>query len=304
MNETPTYAELVNNQCYVTANTQKYQGLVYFSVSGTRYNGETLLEKEPTVQTELKVDYSVADGVPAPPPDPDIYAELLAKLGKTFQDIGTVTVDTLAEGEPATVTIVKDTEDETLANFTFGIPTGATYAGYRFFYPGSASLAAGWYDSIVAIPDANTLTFTAPGADFGSQSINAAAAYTTATNLPSGLTIPANTLVEDVSLRLSAPVASSNTAATKTIRPFLGVSSLAPASSGTTFNCGVKEWVLTPTDSGLLVGSPVRGDNTGSGGIASLAVNFNTELTVLIQVTVSAAADFIAVVSSPKLVIF
>jgi len=185
-----------------------------------------------------------------------------------------------------------------------GIPTGATYAGYRFFYPGSANLVAGWYDSIVAIPDANTLTFTAPGADFGSQSINAAAAYTTATNLPSGLTIPANTLVEDVSLRLSAPVASSNTAATKTIRPFLGVSSLAPASSGTTYNCGVKEWVLTPTDSGLLVGSPVRGDNTGSGGIASLAVNFNTELTVLIQVTVSAAADFIAVVSSPKLVIF
>lgn len=185
-----------------------------------------------------------------------------------------------------------------------GILTGATYAGYRFFYPGSANLVAGWYDSISAIPDANTLTFTAPGADFGSQSINAAAAYTTATNLPSGLTIPANTLVEDVSLRLSAPVASSNTAATKTIRPFLGVSTIAPAHSGTTYNCGVKEWELTPTDSGLLVGSSVSGNNTGSGGISSLAVNFNKELTVLIQLSVSAAADFIAVVSSPKLVIF
>lgn len=185
-----------------------------------------------------------------------------------------------------------------------GILTGATYAGYRFFYPGSANLAAGWYDSIVSIPDANTLTFTAPGPDFGSQSINAAAAYTTATNLPSGLTIPANTLVEDVSIRLSAPVASLNTAATKTIRPFLGALAIAPANSGTTYNCSVKEWVLTPTDSGLLVGSLVSGGNTGSGGIASLAVNFNTELTVLIQLSVSAAADFIAVVSSPKLVIF
>lgn len=182
-----------------------------------------------------------------------------------------------------------------------GILTGATYAGYRFFYPGSASLAAGWYDSIVSIPDANTLTFTAPGPDFASESINAAAAYTTATNLPSGLTIPANTLVEDVSLRLSAPVASLNTAATKTIRPFLGVSPIASPNFGTTYNCGFKEWVLTPTDSGLLVGSLVSG---GTSGIASLAVNFNKELTVLIQLSVSAAADFIAVVSSPKLVIF
>jgi len=185
-----------------------------------------------------------------------------------------------------------------------GILTGATYAGYRFFYPGSADLVAGWYDSISAIPDANTLTFTAPGADFVSQSINAAAAYTTATNLPSGLTIPANTLVEDVSLRLSAPVASSNTAATKTIRPFLGVSGIAPAHSGTTYNCGVKEWELTPTDSGLLVGSLVSGGNTGSGAIFTLGASFNKELTVLIQLNVSAAADFIAVVSSPKLVIF
>ncbi len=185
-----------------------------------------------------------------------------------------------------------------------GILTGATYAGYRFFYPGSANLVAGWYDSIVAIPDANTLTFTAPGADFGSQSINSAAAYTTATNLPSGLTIPANTLVEDASLKLSISVASLNTAATKTVRPFLGTSSIASSASGTTFNCGVKEWGFTPTDSGLLVGSLVAAGNAGSGLIASLAVNFNTELTVLIQLNVSAAADFVAIVSSPKLVIF
>ena len=64
-----------------------------------------------------------------------------------------------------------------------GITTGSNYVGFRFFYPGSAGLTAGWYDSIVSIPDANTITFNAPGANFGSQSVNGAAAYTTLTSV-------------------------------------------------------------------------------------------------------------------------
>lgn len=81
----------------------------------------------------------------------------------------------------------------TVAATAHGITTGATYVGFRFFYPGSANLAAGWYDSIVEVANANTLTFTAPGPDFASESVNGAAAYTTLTAITS-VVIPGGTI--------------------------------------------------------------------------------------------------------------
>ena len=56
----------------------------------------------------------------------------------------------------------------TIAATAHGITTGTSFVGYRFYYPGSPSLAAGWYDSILTIPDANTITFSAIGEDFTS----------------------------------------------------------------------------------------------------------------------------------------
>ncbi len=74
-----------------------------------------------------------------------------------------------------------------------GVTTGTTYVGFRFYYPGSPSLVAGWYDSISTIPDANTITFSSNGPDFASESINGGAAWTTITDIISVI-IPANTL--------------------------------------------------------------------------------------------------------------
>ena len=82
-----------------------------------------------------------------------------------------------------------------------GITTGSTYVGCRYFYPGSPSLAACWYDSILTVPDAHTLTFSATGADFGSESVNGGAAYTTATDINS-LIIPGNSLKDQSKVRL------------------------------------------------------------------------------------------------------
>ncbi len=73
-----------------------------------------------------------------------------------------------------------------------GITTGAQFVGCRFFYPGSSSLSAGMYDSILSIPDANTLTFSATGSNFGSESINGGAAWVTTTDLISTV-IPGGT---------------------------------------------------------------------------------------------------------------
>lgn len=59
-------------------------------------------------------------------------------------------------------TAARTSDIVTVTATAHGITTGTTYVGFRFFYPGSPSLAAGWYDSIVSIPDANTITFNAP----------------------------------------------------------------------------------------------------------------------------------------------
>ena len=74
-----------------------------------------------------------------------------------------------------------------------GITTGTSYVGFRFYYPGSPSLVAGWYDSILSIPDANTITFSSSGSDFASESINGGAAWTTITDVTSVI-IPGGSL--------------------------------------------------------------------------------------------------------------
>jgi len=58
-----------------------------------------------------------------------------------------------------------------------GIPA-TTFNGYHFYYPGSTSLAAGWYADFQRT-GADTVTFSAPlAADFASESVNGGAAVT------------------------------------------------------------------------------------------------------------------------------
>ena len=75
-----------------------------------------------------------------------------------------------------------------------GIPQNSLFTGFRFFYPGSPYLAAGWYDSIVSIVDANTITFNAPGSNFSSEEINTGNPYINLFKRIVKFCIPANTL--------------------------------------------------------------------------------------------------------------
>ena len=109
----------------------------------------------------------------------------------------------------------------TIAATGHGITTGTTYVGYRYFYPGSPSLSAGWYDSILTIPDANTITFYAPGTDFGSESINSGAAYTTTTDLTS-ITIPGGTLKANSKASVCLLRGGDTTAVNKTLYMLFG----------------------------------------------------------------------------------
>jgi len=93
---------------------------------------------------------------PAPFPGfaPRILAALVASSTAACTS-GVVTVTATAHGIPATL-----------------------FDGYEFYYPGSASLSAGWYGSL-SRTGANTLTFSASGvANFSSESVNAAAVVT------------------------------------------------------------------------------------------------------------------------------
>ena len=159
----------------------------------------------------------------------------------------------------------------TVAATSHGITTGATYQGFRFFYPGSPNLAAGWYDSIVSVPDANTLTFSAPGPDFANESINAGAAYTLITEM-ANITIPPGTLKPGSRLTTNFLRYGDSTSTTKSVRNVLqgtsiGASFATTSPSGwhrisslcrsTTEFIGVSanDGALTPTISAVSVGN-------------------------------------------------
>jgi len=183
----------------------------------------------------------------------------------------------------------------TITATAHGITTGATYQGFRFFYPGSASLAAGWYDSIVSIPDVNTLTFSAPGADFGSQSINAAAAYTTLTSLCS-VVVPGGTIRPYGRLTSNAFRSGDNTATTKNIRNLIGTSQLG-LSSTTTASQGAYRVSITFDDAGKAYAAAAQ-DQTGAGTLASGTFDLSLDQTFSLQGSVSAAAGFFTLISA------
>lgn len=124
----------------------------------------------------------------------------------------------------------------TVAATSHGITTGTTYQGFRFFYPGSPNLAAGWYDSIVSVPDANTLTFSAPGPDFADESINAGAAYTLVTEM-ANITIPAGMIKPGSRLTTNFLRYGDSTSTTKSLRNILQGTTIG-ASHATTSSFG------------------------------------------------------------------
>lgn len=182
-----------------------------------------------------------------------------------------------------------------------GVPN--TYNGFRFFYPGSPTLAAGWFDNATFV-DANTITFASTGVDFGSESVNAGAAYVTATNIPNSIIIPAGYILDDTVGQLIVNTTSINTAASKTIRPFLGAQSFGPLQTGSTYFCGTKVWGFSMVNATQVSGLLYSNGNAGSGNISVISFNTAIDNAILLQLTVSAAQDFVAITGNPKIVLF
>ena len=177
----------------------------------------------------------------------------------------------------------------TITATAHGVPTGANYIGFRFFYPGSPSLAAGWYDSITDV-QTNTISFSAPGANFGSESVNGAAIYTTLTSIIA-TTIPAGTIKSGSRITSNIYRTGDTTAATKNLRNLIGAAQLGLSAATTAPSGTHKVSVIFEDGFGL---SAAAQDGILSSSLPRSAIDFSIDQTFGISGSVSAAAGFIA----------
>ncbi len=180
----------------------------------------------------------------------------------------------------------------TVAATSHGITTGATYVGFRFFYPGSANLVAGWYDSIVEVANANTLTFTAPGPDFASESVNGAAAYTTLTAFIT-MTLPALTFKPGNRLTVNVFRSGDTSATAKNIRGVLGAFNMGLGAVTTAPHGTHRISIYGEEGNKQLCSSSVDGATAGS--LSSTNLDPSAESILSVSGNAAAAAAFLAI---------
>ena len=185
----------------------------------------------------------------------------------------------------------------TITATAHGITTGSTYQGFRFFYPGSANLSAGWYDSIVSIPDANTLTFSAPGPDFASESVNGAAAYTSLTAITS-VTIPGGTLKSGSRITSQFFRFGDSTAATKAVRNVFGVAQLGLSTATTGPAATHRLTISVETDTPPLSSrsyAPAGYDGAVWNSLSSAGIDLTIDQSFGLHGSISAAGGFLTI---------
>ena len=178
----------------------------------------------------------------------------------------------------------------TIAATAHGIPTGSTYVGFRFFYPGSASLAAGWYDSITDV-QTNTISFNAPGANFGSENVNGGVAYTTLTTINS-LIIPAGTVKPNTRITTNILRSGDTTTVTKTVRNVFSTRQLGVGTQTTGPQCWHRMSIHCDETGGLAV---ANNDGAGAISLATGTIDFSVDQTFSISGSLSAASGFLVV---------
>lgn len=193
-------------------------------------------------------------------------------------------------------TAVRSSNIVTVTATAHGVPTGSTYLGFRFFYPGSPSLAAGWYDSITDV-QANTISFNAPGANFSSESVNGAAIYTTETTVWSG-TLPANTLTKGSEMFHRALKSCTNSANNHFLKCKIGAGNIFHSANPT--NTAANAWsvgyvTLFDTTKAAMVSGSMASGNSGMN-ITTIDSGVDQPLSVTLQL--AAASEFITIISS------
>lgn len=203
--------------------------------------------------------------IPFPGFAPRLLASLVASSTAACAS-GVVTVTATSHAIPATV-----------------------FDGWEFYYPGSPSLAAGFYSGF-SRTGVHTCTFSAPlSVDFASESVNAGAAFTSEVTFVSAY-IPAKLL--SVGNRIQVPLYrhSNSTAGSKTTRIKIGSETLSSnANTSTTAIIGTSSLEAFIVSPALSYGhSSTSGVLTAT--INSAAIDINVSQVLSVSGTLSAAA--------------
>ena len=171
----------------------------------------------------------------------------------------------------------------------------AAYDEFAVYYPGSLSLAAGWYGNVLYV-DANTFKFGAPGsADFTSESINSGNAFVDEITVSSSV-IQANTFVgnQTCSARMFCRTDAASTSKTTRLKIGTDLISSGLVSSGS--GSGYSEL-------GFAVSIPTRAhgiaarNHTFSSTRYDVTINPTANLTLNVTAQCGAAATVIAFIA-------
>ncbi len=173
----------------------------------------------------------------------------------------------------------------------------SNFNGYSFYYPGSASLAAGWYSDFL-YTSANAITFSAPlSADFTSESVNAGSAFTSEVTFES-VVIPANTFVPGDRVVIATFRASNTTAGSKITKLKINETAISTVTNtSTTAIIGASDFSFTLISNTIAV-SQVSVNGTLGNSQGKMIVDLATDLTISITNSLSAAGMLIAFTAS------
>jgi hypothetical protein len=121
---------------------------------------------------------------------------------------------------PACAALSTVSQTGTTVTFTNAVATAhnipaSTYDGYQVYFPGSASIPAGWYSGFTRT-SATQYTFTRATATVASESVNGGLAYTTDTTVAT-VSVPANSMGANGALRVHTTWGMNNNANTKNV---------------------------------------------------------------------------------------
>ena len=226
--------------------------------------------RDPNTQAMMPVGKGA---IPFPSFAPRLLASLAASSTAACTS-GVVTVTATSHGLPAT-----------------------SFDGLGFYYPGSPSLTAGFYESF-SRTGVNTLTFAAPlSPDFGSESVNAGTAFTAEVTLAS-VDIGANAIVPQSMVSVRVMRIGDGGASTKTLRLKIDATAMATNSLVATSNGAVDLAfsALSSTKQFAHGGSGLVGSTSSSQVFG--AVDLTAATTISLTGQISAASAYM-MISSP-----
>jgi len=169
-----------------------------------------------------------------------------------------------------------------------GIVGSTAKNGYRIYYPGSPSIAAGWYGEFAWV-DANTVTFTNPVAQtVSSESVNGGLAYTAATTVCT-LTLPGGSMGPNGRITLASLHSGDATSGSKFLRMVLGGSVLHSVTLGSAASWWSRQTVINNGIETKQVAAAAADGVASGSAFSSAAINTTLDQTVSATITLGPA---------------